>query len=77
MVKIPKWVFELYESTKTGIVTDTRNGKPWWKDGKIRFLLFISFFLICLQFYMLPRLYNRYYGDKGDSTDSQTIETIE
>lgn len=33
--KIPSWVFELYKSTSTGVVSDTQAGRSFWKDPKI------------------------------------------
>lgn len=48
--KIPSWVFELYQSTSTGVVSDTKAGQPFWRDPKIMglaiFLLVIVAFLI-------------------------------
>lgn len=48
--KIPSWVFELYKSTSTGVVSDTKAGQPFWKDPKILgltvFVLVIVAFLV-------------------------------
>lgn len=48
--KIPKWVFDLYQSTSTGVVSDTNAGTPFWKHPKIAglfiFLVFLVVFLV-------------------------------
>ncbi len=48
--KIPSWVFDLYKSTSTGVVSDTQAGLPFWRDPKIMglavFLLIVVAFLI-------------------------------
>ncbi len=36
--RIPSWVFELYQSTSTGVVSDSRAGRPFWKEPKVMFL---------------------------------------
>ena len=44
--KIPKWVFDLYQSTSTGVVSDTNAGTPFWKHPKIAGLLIFLVFLV-------------------------------
>lgn len=48
--KIPSWVFDLYQSTSTGVVSDTTAGRPFWQDPKIiglfLFLLLVVAFLV-------------------------------
>lgn len=48
--KIPSWVFDLYKSTSTGVVSDTQAGLPFWRDPKIMglavFLLIVVAFLV-------------------------------
>lgn len=44
--KIPKWVFDLYQSTSTGVVSDTNAGTPLWKNPKIAGLLIFLAFLV-------------------------------
>lgn len=48
--KIPKFIFELYQSTKTGDVSDSMAGSPLWKDPKIGGMLFA---VVCLWVYLL------------------------
>ena len=38
---IPSWVFDLYESTATGEISDTRSGFKFWKQPKIMILLLL------------------------------------
>lgn len=48
--KIPSWIFDLYKSTSTGVVSDTQAGLPFWRDPKIMglavFLLIVVAFLV-------------------------------
>lgn len=37
--KVPKYVFELYDSTQTGIVSDTKSGVPLWKNPRVLLIL--------------------------------------
>ncbi|NCD26576.1 MAG: hypothetical protein EOL86_13425, partial [Deltaproteobacteria bacterium] len=46
--KIPKWVFELYKSTSTGVVSDTKAGLAFWKNPKIMGLLIFLAILLAL-----------------------------
>lgn len=47
--KIPKWVFNLYKSTSTGVVSDTKAGLAFWKNPKIMGLfLFLALILAAL-----------------------------
>lgn len=47
--KIPQWVFNLYKSTSTGVVSDTKAGLAFWKNPKIMGLfLFLVLILAAL-----------------------------
>ncbi|GAB1411224.1 hypothetical protein MASR1M90_23780 [Desulfovibrionales bacterium] len=46
--KIPKWVFQLYQSTSTGVVSDTKAGLPIWKNPKIMGLLLFLVVIVAL-----------------------------
>lgn len=47
--KIPKWVFDLYQSTSTGVVSDTNAGTPIWRNPKIAgLLIFLAVLLVFL-----------------------------
>ncbi len=50
--KIPSWVFDLYQSTATGVVSDTQAGLPFWKNPKI---LGLSLFLAVLVAFLISR----------------------
>lgn len=69
-LKIPKWVFELYKSTKTGIFSDTRSGRPWWKDNRIRALSVVLVLSLCFSAVMVPRLIKKYSGIKNGKGQS-------
>jgi zona occludens toxin len=70
--KIPSWVFELYQSTSTGVVSDTKAGQPFWRDPKIMglaiFLLVIVAFLVSRG---NPLNIFRTKGTLADAPDSQ------
>ena len=50
--KIPSWVFDLYQSTATGVVSDTQAGLPFWKNPKI---LGLSLFLAVVVAFLISR----------------------
>ncbi len=70
--KIPSWVFKLYQSTSTGVVSDTKAGQPMWKDPKIMgltiFVLVIVAFLVSRG---NPLKVFRPKGPNADSVDAQ------
>lgn len=37
--KVPSYVFQLYQSTSTGLVSDTKSGSPIWKNPRVALLL--------------------------------------
>lgn len=46
--KIPRWVFELYQSTSTGVVSDTTAGRAFWKDPKIMGLFLFVLIVVAI-----------------------------
>lgn len=50
--KIPKWIFSLYQSTSTGVVSDTGAGTPIWQNPKIAGLLI---FIVVLVGFLISR----------------------
>lgn len=50
--KIPKWVFDLYQSTATGAVSDTKAGIAFWRDPKI---MGLSIFLFAILAFLISR----------------------
>jgi len=50
--KIPSWVFELYQSTATGVVSDTKAGQPFWRDPKI---MGLAIFLVVIVAFLVSR----------------------
>lgn len=50
--KIPSWVFDLYQSTSTGVVRDTDAGLAFWKNPKI---LGLSCFLVLVLAFVASR----------------------
>lgn len=50
--KIPSWVFDLYQSTSTGVVRDTKAGLAFWKSPKI---LGVSCFLVLVLAFVASR----------------------
>ena len=50
--RIPGWVFDMYQSTSTGVVRDTDAGLPFWKNPKI---LGLSCFLVLVLAFVASR----------------------
>jgi zona occludens toxin len=70
---IPPWAFDLYESTETGDILDTRNGTPFWKNKKLQLLLVVA---ICGYTYVgfnLSGLITRFSGSSAQASTDSTL----
>lgn len=56
--RIPKWVFQLYQSTATGQVTDTQAGGSVLSDPRLSLMLFVILLAVAFVFYNgLPSIF--------------------
>ena len=74
--RIPKWVFELYQSTATGQVTDTQAGGSVLSDPRLALMLGVILLAVAYVFWNgLPSIFSSstHATDPNVSTDQQTI----
>ncbi|MBF0132365.1 MAG: hypothetical protein HQL75_07230 [Magnetococcales bacterium] len=73
--KVPAYVFDLYQSTKTGVVSDSSSGTPFWKSGRFLFLMAIFFSVWIFVLYQgLPSFFRAKEDRRARSGDSATSE---
>ncbi|NVK21815.1 MAG: hypothetical protein HWD86_04810 [Kangiellaceae bacterium] len=70
--KIPKHVYQMYQSTADGVVKDSSAGTPIWKNPQILFAFFIlvSFFIYMGGKYATGRGYSRFYDKETQATNT-------
>ena len=74
--RIPKWVFELYQSTATGQVTDTQAGGSVLSDPRLVLMLGVILLAVAYVFWNgLPSIFSSstHATDPNLSTDQQTL----
>lgn len=68
--KVPKYVFTLYDSTQTGIVSDTKSGVPLWKNPRV--LLILGILGACLA-YVASKPVPKVIGGPGAAGGGQGV----
>lgn len=68
--KVPKYVFTLYDSTQTGIVSDTKSGVPLWKNPRV--LLILGILVACVA-YVASKPVPKIVGGSGAAGGGQGV----